>query len=192
LRLAAGSASTGEALVWDIDPRSPTYATLLARLPGHQGAVFPLRYTPDGTALLVGSGDWFGGTTKNSLNLWNVDESSPTYGTIIRAFEGLGFYPRAFAFTPDSHYLLVGTQNVSSEGEFIMWDMLTGAHVTRLQTGPDVSSILVSADGTHACGEIQSRASARSASDRWGSRGQNPYKTAAPGGKPGAALSMLV
>jgi WD40 repeat protein/energy-coupling factor transporter ATP-binding protein EcfA2 len=150
LRLAAGSASTGEALVWDIDPRSPTYATLLARLPGHQGAVFPLRYTPDGTALLVGSGDWFGGTTKNSLNLWNVDESSPTYGTIIRTFEGLTFYPRAFAFTPDNHYLLVGTQNVSREGEFMMWDMLTGAQVKRFQTGPDVSNILLSADGKRA------------------------------------------
>ncbi|MBL8134447.1 MAG: protein kinase [Anaerolineae bacterium] len=145
-RMAAGTVDTGEALLWDVDPQSPSNGTIRTRLPGHQGMVFPVVYSPDGTSLLVGSGDWFGGSPAKSFNLWNVDETSPDYGTIVHSFEGLQFYPRAFAFTPDGHYILVGTQNLIGEGELVMWDARTGELVARLQTGQDVSSILVSAD----------------------------------------------
>ena len=54
-RMAVGTIDTGEVLLWDTDPQSPTYATILARLPGHQGAVFPIVYSPDGTCLLYTS-----------------------------------------------------------------------------------------------------------------------------------------
>ncbi len=149
-RIATGTVDTGEALIWDTDPQSPTYGTVLTRLAGHQGMIFPVRYAPDGRSLLVGSGDWFGGSAAKSLVLWNVDEASPAYGTVIYTFDGFQFYPRAFAFTPDDHYVLVGTQTVTGEGEFIMWDVQSGAQVTRFETGQDVSSILVSANGRRA------------------------------------------
>jgi WD40 repeat protein len=149
-RMAVGSVETGEVLLWDIDPRSRTYRTIRTRLPGHQGAVFPVLYSPDGTELLVGSGDWFGVSDAKSLNLWNVDETSPAYGTIIHSFAGYHAFPRALAFTPDGHYVLVGTQLVSGEGEFVMWGARTGELVTHFEVGQDVSSILVSADGKRA------------------------------------------
>ncbi|MBK8021518.1 MAG: protein kinase [Chloroflexi bacterium] len=149
-RMVTGTVDTGEALLWDIDPQSPMYGTIRTRLLGHHGMVFPVVYSPDGAALLVGSGDWFGGSTAKSLNLWNVDEASPTYGTIIHSFADYHVYPRAFAFTPDGHYLLVGTQDLIGEGEFVMWDARTGELITHFEIGQDVSSILVSPDGTRA------------------------------------------
>ncbi|MBN8639844.1 MAG: hypothetical protein J0M07_31315, partial [Anaerolineae bacterium] len=149
-RLAVGTVDSGEVLLWDVDPQSPTYATIRTRLGGQQGMVFPIVYSPDAKSLLVGSGDWFGGSDAKSLNLWNVDETSPDYGSIIYAFDGLEFYPRAFAFTPDGRYLLVGTQNLIGEGEFVMWDAQTRALMTRFETGQDVSNILPTADGRRA------------------------------------------
>ena len=149
-RIATGTVDTGEALIWDTDPQSPTYGAVLTRLAGHQGTVFPVLYAPDGRSLLIGSGDWFGGSAAKSLVLWNVDEASPAYGTIIYRFEGLQYYPRAFAFTPEGRYLLVGTQNLIGEGEFVLLDARTGDLITHLEVGHDVSSILVSADGKRA------------------------------------------
>ncbi|MBK8031307.1 MAG: protein kinase [Chloroflexi bacterium] len=73
-RMAVGTVDTGEVLLWDVDPQSPTYGTSRTRLPGQQGAVFPGVYSPDGAALLVGSGDWFGGSTAKTL----------TYGTLMK------------------------------------------------------------------------------------------------------------
>ncbi len=149
-RLAVGTVDTGEVVIWDADQDSSTYATIRTRLLGQQGMVFPVVYSPDGTSLLVGSGDWYGGSDAKSLNLWNVDETSPDYGTIIHSFEGLQFYPRAFAFTPNGRYLLVGTQNLIGEGEFVMWDAQTHDLMTRFETGQDVSNILPTADGRRA------------------------------------------
>ncbi len=149
-RMAVGAVDPGEVLLWDTDPQSPTYGTILARLPGQQGNVFPLLYSPDGAALLVGSGDWYGGSDAKSLNLWNVDEASPAYGTIIHSFADYRAYPRAFAFTPDGHYILVGTQNLTAQGGFVMWDARTGELITHFEIDHDVSNILLSADGTHA------------------------------------------
>ncbi len=149
-RMATGTVDTGEVLIWDTDPQSPTHGAVLTRLAGHQGTVFPVLYAPDGRSLLVGSGDWFGGSDAKSLVLWNVDEASPAYGTIIHRFEGLQYYPRAFAFTPEGRYLLVGTQTLIGEGEFVLLDARTGDLITHLEVGQDISSILVSADGNRA------------------------------------------
>ncbi|MBK8031308.1 MAG: hypothetical protein IPK17_17820 [Chloroflexi bacterium] len=46
--------------------------------------------------------------------------------------------------------MLVGTQNLIGEGEFVMWDARTGTQMTRFETGQDVSSILPTADGRRA------------------------------------------
>ena len=97
-----------------------------------------------------GDGGWFGGSAAKSLVLWNVDEASLAYGTVIYTFDGLQFYPRAFAFTPEGRYLLVGTQNLIGEGEFVLLDARTGDLITHLEVGQDISSILVSADGKRA------------------------------------------
>ena len=149
LRLISGTTDTGEALVWDTDPQSPGYGSVLIRLSGYTGMVFPVLYSPNGKSALIGSGEW-GVSDAKSLILWNVDESSPDYGTMVRRFEGLRFYPRAVAFTPDGHYVLVGTQTLEGEGELVLWDVRTGEQVVRLEDGQDVSSILVSADGKRA------------------------------------------
>ncbi len=149
-QLISGTVDMGEALIWDTDPQSPTYGTILTRLAGHQGAVFPILYSPDGRTVLIGSGDWYGESGAKSLFLWNVDESSPSYGTMIHSFEGLQFFPRAFAFTPDGHSILVGTQTTIGEGELVLWDAQTGEQIAWLESGQDVSSILVSPDGKRA------------------------------------------
>ncbi len=66
----------------------------------------------------------------------------------ITAYDAMG---RSVAFSPDSQYLLAGSQDpVAQTGQLILWDVQTCQLVHKFDTHEDVAGIAFSADGTRA------------------------------------------
>jgi WD40 repeat protein len=60
-------------------------------------------------------------------------------------------FGRAVAFSPDSHYLLAGSQDpIAQTGQLILWDVQTCKLVRQFDTHEDIAGIAFSADGTRA------------------------------------------
>jgi len=79
-----------------------------------------------------------------TVMLWDLDSEDVLCN--IQKFKVMG---RAVAFTPDSQYLLAGSQGppTNPSGELILYDVKTCDEVLRFETNKDVSSIVFSADG---------------------------------------------
>jgi WD40 repeat protein len=149
-RMVTGTMNTGEALYWDIDPSSPTNGTVRARLGGYQGAMVSVTaFSPDGRSAMIGSADWLGDSGAKKLILWNLDETSADFGKPIYTLTGFTYYPRSAAFTLDGSKVLVGTENLQGAGELAVLEVATGT-VHHIDTGRDVSAILMTPDGKHA------------------------------------------
>jgi serine/threonine protein kinase/WD40 repeat protein len=149
-RMLGSTISTGEAILWDIDPNSASYQSVLARLGGYQELVIPIALSADGHYAIIGSGDYFGESNRSSLKLWDVDESSPSFGTVIHELGGYEYFPRSAAFSSDSSKLLVGTQDLEGHGGLFLYEVSTGALLRRFNTGHDVSSIIINPDNKRA------------------------------------------
>lgn len=88
---------------------------------GHEGQLFALAVSPDGTTIAAGGWtgwDWDG---QGSIYLFDV-----ATGDLIRRFGGLNETISAMVWTPDGRYLAVGLQ---SRGGFRVLDAATGAVV---------------------------------------------------------------
>ena len=131
------------AILWSIES-----GEAIRTYQGRAGAVSPgaLAFHPDGTQLLVGSGDVLGDSVTRSLVLWDVAS-----GEQVRAFKGHVGLLRSVAFLPDGHTALCGSQSMNEpEGDLILWDMETGELLRRFDTNKDITSIAVTADGRRA------------------------------------------
>ena len=148
-RLAAGSFS-GETILFDSDPTSPNYGAKLTQLTAHEGLPAIVEFSPDGRQVIVGSGDWVGGTDSKSLKLWNIDESSPNFGSLVRAFTDFPDLPRSIAFTPDGSKLLVGTAILEGSGGLVMLDIASGKKLMDFPINESVANILVRPDSRRA------------------------------------------
>jgi WD40 repeat protein len=66
----------------------------------------------------------------------------------ITAYDAMG---RSVAFSPDSQYLLAGSQDpIAQTGQLILWNIQTCQSVRQFDTHEDVAGIAFSADGTRA------------------------------------------
>jgi WD40 repeat protein len=81
-----------------------------------------------------------------TVMVWDQKRSS--YLCRFNVFTAPG---RAVAFSPDSQYLLAGSQDpINRTGQLILWDVQTCKQVRQFDTSEDVTSIAFNADGTHA------------------------------------------
>jgi WD40 repeat protein len=115
---------------------------------GHQGEVFSLAVSPDGTTLAVGSDDGRAepGAT---IKLWDVAS-----GKLIRTFLRQGVRVLSLAYTPDGKELVAG----QTAGTVAFWDVATGEEKPKFDQGH--TCVAVSPDGarlavSHYAGSIR-------------------------------------
>ncbi len=82
----------------------------------------------------------------SAVRLWD------THSRIVQCeYEGYQAIARAVAFSPDSQFLLAGSQDpVNKTGQLILWDVKTCQLVRQFDTNEDVTSIAFSADNSRA------------------------------------------
>ncbi|CAG7849595.1 SubName: Full=Uncharacterized protein {ECO:0000313/EMBL:CCA76115.1} [Serendipita indica DSM 11827] len=90
------------------------YPGLPSFLRGHEGAVYAVGFSPDGSRIVSGSSD-------KTLRLWDVDTGQPV-GEPLR---GHGDWVRAVGFSPDGSRIVSG----SSDKTLRLWDVDTGQPV---------------------------------------------------------------
>jgi serine/threonine protein kinase/WD40 repeat protein len=152
-RMLVGSAESGDAILWNIDPASADYRTILKQFSGYKGLgmIALMQFSPDGKIALIASADWLGNNLNNKTAiLWDVDEQSPTFGEILYTLDGFTYFPRSAAFTDDGKFVLMGTQDLEGHGEIVMWDVATGEITRHINTLRDISSILITPDNKRA------------------------------------------
>ena len=110
------------------------------------GLAAPIEYSPDGRYVLVGFEDWTGDTGDKTLVLWNVDEYSPSFDSVVWARTDFAYLPRSAAFTSDGARLLVGTSTLDGLGGLSLWDVATGDELLNFPIHELVSGILVRPD----------------------------------------------
>jgi len=99
---------------------------------GHAGAVHAVVFSPDGTMVLSGSGDY-------TLKLWDVVTGKP-----MRTFEGHSGPVSSVAFSPTGRTALSGSQDRTLK----LWDVGTGKLVRTFEGHSDsVNSVAFSPDG---------------------------------------------
>jgi WD40 repeat protein len=77
----------------------------------------------------------------------NISES----GDIKCRFNAYDAFGRSVAFSPDSQYLLAGSQDpIAQTGQLILWNIQTCQSVRQFDTHEDVAGIKFSTDGTRA------------------------------------------
>jgi WD40 repeat protein/DNA-binding SARP family transcriptional activator len=144
--LLTGSLSRGTVILWDLQTGQE-----VRRLEGQQPFIAFARFSPDGQQVLIGSGDWHGGTASNNVVLWNVQTSQ-----IIHELRGYKFYPRGVAFSPDGRTALIGSVQYGGAweeetgGELIWWDLATGQEIRRFEPVPPIYNVSISSDGRQA------------------------------------------
>jgi WD40 repeat protein len=129
-----------EPVLWHIAKRE-----VVRTYPGFDGSVFPgaVTISPDGHFVAVAG----------SLNvktprvmIWDLES-----GKFICNLTGLTEVGRAVTFSPDSLYLLVGSQVPGGTvGHLILWDLKTCKKVRNFNTEEEITSIQFSRDGSHA------------------------------------------
>ncbi len=127
--------------LWDIDQKK---VVLTYTLPISDLTPTALQISPDNQMAAAA------GTFSNSptVVVWDLKTGSlqcPSF-TDFTLIEG--YYGRAVAFSPDSRYLLAGTQTFGgSNGELVLWDVQTCKLIKKFNNSEDVTSIAFSSDG---------------------------------------------
>jgi WD40 repeat protein len=82
-----------------------------------------------------------------TVMIWGLEK-----GNVLCRIQTFKVMSRAVAFSPDSQYLLAGSQGAPTDrsGELILYNVKTCDEVRRFTTDKDVSSIVFSADGRYA------------------------------------------
>ena len=85
-------------------------------------------------------------TNETVVKVWDMQSGEPRC-----AVNGLTEYGRAVAFSPDSLYLLAGTQELNGRvGQLVLWDVQQCRLKLRFDTNEEISSIQFSRDGSRA------------------------------------------
>jgi WD40 repeat protein len=128
-------------VLWDIAKRE-----VVRTYPGYYAAVSPgaVAISPD-DRFVAAAGFW-----KDSgapiVMIWDQDS-----GELMCDLKGFTENGRAVAFSPDSSYLLAGSQVPNGiTGHLILWDVQTCQQVRRFEANVEVTSIAFSRDGTRA------------------------------------------
>jgi WD40 repeat protein/DNA-binding SARP family transcriptional activator len=110
-RFALSGANDSLLLLWDVDPSSPTFGTVLDRFE-HTAPVWCVVFNPDGRTALFASLD-------SNLYLIEVDLTSRRLGPVLHRFEGHTGGIEAFALSPDGRYALTA----SDDQTLILWNV---------------------------------------------------------------------
>jgi WD40 repeat protein len=123
-------------VLWDLSD-----GTALATLQGHSNQVKDVVFSDDGRFVLSGSRD-------RTMLLWSVDETSSTFGQLIRGFEVRHTNViNAVSLNHDGSMAL----SASSDGTVILWDVATGTAIRTFSGhADDVLTVAFSADGQYA------------------------------------------
>jgi WD40 repeat protein len=139
----------------DADPRLwlTSSGKLLRKFKGHKVGVFSAAYSPDGRLVATGGGGAVRGRHwiyDHLIRVW-----SPRTGKQTRAFGDELFFVNALQFSPDSKFLLSGSNNCAPKapvpGGFCcrLWDVESGTEVARFgRHSFPVKSVAFSKDGT--------------------------------------------
>jgi WD40 repeat protein len=129
------------AILWDLN-----YSKPVDHLPGITGIVAPgaMTFSPDGNWIAAASGDYDQGTENASLIVWNAST-----GEIHCDLQGHARRVRTVAFSPDSRFVLSGSQGVDNIGDLILWDVNDCSLVRRFDTEQDTTGIDFSDDGKY-------------------------------------------
>ena len=130
----------GQPALWDI-----VKGEVVRTYPGFNGSVFPgaIAISPDERFIAAaGSPDM----ATPIVMIWNLES-----GELQCDLPGYSEPGRAVAFSPDSAYLLAGSQVPSGTvGHLILWDVQTCKQVRQFDTDEEVTSIQFSQDGKKA------------------------------------------
>jgi WD40 repeat protein len=131
-----------DSMIWDLAKGQPTLD-----LSGGIGAVAPgsVAYSPDGHWVVAGSGDYDHDTEAGSLLVWEA-----ATGEIHCDLQGHDRRLRTVAFSPDSRYVLSGSQGADEMGTIVLWDVNDCHLVRRFATEQDTTGIDFSDDGRYA------------------------------------------
>ena len=132
----------GSAVIWDLARGEPAQ-----ELTGSIGGVAPgaVAFSPDGRWVGAASGDYYQGTEDTALLVWEA-----ATGDIHCNLQGHVKRARAVAFSPDSHYVLSGSQGEDQTDDLILWDIRDCSLVRHFETAQDSTGIDFSDDGRHA------------------------------------------
>ncbi len=131
-------------VLWDI-----ASGKVVKTYQGFDGATSPgsIAISPNGR--LVAAGGGYLDKPVYSLMVWDLEN-----GAVQCRFNVQAAMPRSVAFSPDSHWLLYGTQalNTGEKNELVLWDVRTCQAVRHfnMNEGEDVTGIAFSSDGMRA------------------------------------------
>jgi WD40 repeat protein/transcriptional regulator with XRE-family HTH domain len=132
--------------LWDI-----AHNTIIREYSGFVGVVSPGAVAFSSDNRFVAAAGWLVDKKANTsttpiVMVWYTD-----IGDIHCRLDAYLAPGRAVAFSPDSLYLLAGSQDpVTRSGQLILWDVKTCQRVHQFDTTEDVTSIAFSTDGTRA------------------------------------------
>jgi WD40 repeat protein/class 3 adenylate cyclase len=139
-RLATAS-SDGTAKVWDLSPARDTGSETsvaatsgqeLLTLVGHEGPVFALSFSPDGTRLATIGAD-------ETVKVWDAES-----GQELLSWYGHDDFAFGLAFSPDgSRLTTIGTDEMLK-----VWDAATGQEITSIATAQLLYDLAMSRDGS--------------------------------------------
>jgi len=139
-RQALSSAGDGTLVIWDLHD-----ANEIRRFKGHEAPLSTVRFTPDGTFALTGSGrlDLSVPPYKdNSIKLWEVES-----GALLRVFEGHTDTILPLDISQDGTRMLSG----SRDGSMKLWDLGSGEEIRSFVAQPSGVFVLsFSPDGRRA------------------------------------------
>ncbi|MFN8372307.1 MAG: protein kinase [Anaerolineae bacterium] len=135
---AISASSDNTLILWDMDTLQPII-TLGADGSGHNAPVWTVDYSADGRYVVSGSND-------TSAILWDVDPESPTFGQVLRRYNGHGDWINDITFSPDGRTFLT----TSGDTRIILWDVETGVAIRTFSGHSDaVTSADFSPDGRY-------------------------------------------
>jgi WD40 repeat protein len=117
-RTLASASSDGTIRLWDLTSSQPTSEVLAGQpgeaIPGHQGSVTNLAFSPVAPVLAYGGSDAY-------IRLWDVARGQPVGQPLSDHIS----YPSSLAFSPNGRLLAVG----ASDGTIRLWDIAQGRTV---------------------------------------------------------------
>jgi WD40 repeat protein/DNA-binding SARP family transcriptional activator len=140
-RFALSSAEDQTLILWDVDPTSATFGTILDRFE-YTAPVWDVAFRPDGRTALFSSKD-------ANLYLIDVDLTSHTLGPILHRFEGVTGGIQVIAISPDGRYAFTCYRDQTP----VLWDVdpsssTFGAALHRFEGHTDIVwEVSISPDG---------------------------------------------